>query len=156
KKRRTSFVLKAQTLSGDVTELRFKRPEGFEFHAGDYLYLTIPRISRFERHPFTISSAPEERSFVGVHIRSLGNWTKALRKLFGEDLKGKEAQLPVVLSGPYGTPSNRIFAAREAVLIGAGIGVTPFASIMRSILERRLSKQELKLEKVHFFWLNRG
>jgi predicted ferric reductase len=39
------------------------------------------------------------------------------------------------------------------VLIGAGIGVTPFASILQSIVARH---ERMKLEKVHFFWLYRG
>lgn len=40
------------------------------------------------------------------------------------------------IDGPYGTPTRRIFASEHAVLIGAGIGITPFASILQSILYR--------------------
>lgn len=40
------------------------------------------------------------------------------------------------LDGPYGTPSRRIFTSEHAVLIGAGIGITPFASILQSIMFR--------------------
>ena len=40
----------------------------------------------------------------------------------------------VYIDGPYGTPSTHIFQAEHAVLIGAGIGVTPFASILQSIM----------------------
>jgi len=40
----------------------------------------------------------------------------------------------IYIDGPYGTPSTRIFQAEHAVLIGAGIGVTPFASILQSIM----------------------
>ena len=42
----------------------------------------------------------------------------------------------VFIDGPYGTPSGDIFQAEHAVLIGAGIGVTPFASILQSIVLR--------------------
>ena len=46
------------------------------------------------------------------------------------------------IDGPYGTPSNHIFEAEHAVLISSGIGVTPFASILQSIMNRfKLSKQ---------------
>ena len=44
--------------------------------------------------------------------------------------------LQVFIDGPYGTPSGDIFQAEHAVLIGAGIGVTPFASILQSIVLR--------------------
>ncbi|NWR81311.1 NOX5 oxidase, partial [Centropus unirufus] len=40
------------------------------------------------------------------------------------------------LDGPYGTPTRRIFTSEHAVLIGAGIGITPFASILQSIMYR--------------------
>ncbi|XP_033104344.1 uncharacterized protein LOC117106931, partial [Anneissia japonica] len=44
--------------------------------------------------------------------------------------------IEVYIDGPYGAPSQHIFQAEHAVLIGAGIGVTPFASILQSIHER--------------------
>ena len=42
----------------------------------------------------------------------------------------------VIIDGPYGAPSSHIFHAEHAVLIAAGIGVTPFASILQSIMHR--------------------
>ncbi|XP_064578554.1 NADPH oxidase 5 [Zonotrichia leucophrys gambelii] len=76
------------------------------------------------------------------------------------------------LDGPYGTPSRRIFTSEHAVLIGAGIGITPFASILQSIMIRyRRRKQscpschfswseertdeEMTLRKVDFIWITR-
>lgn len=44
------------------------------------------------------------------------------------------------IDGPYGTPTRRIFASEHAVLIGAGIGITPFASILQSIVHRRVER----------------
>ncbi len=61
------------------------------------------------------------------------------------------------MDGPYGSPSAQIFEAKNAVLIGAGIGVTPFASVLESIVLRRNgeSPRASALSKVHFFWVNR-
>ena len=42
-----------------MTELTICRPAGFRFKPGDYIFLNIPAIARYEWHPFTISSAPE-------------------------------------------------------------------------------------------------
>ena len=42
----------------------------------------------------------------------------------------------VYLDGPFGAPTGQIFNAQHAVLIGTGIGVTPFASILQSIMHR--------------------
>lgn len=44
--------------------------------------------------------------------------------------------LQIYLDGPYGAPSSHIFRAQHAVLIATGIGVTPFASILQSIMHR--------------------
>ena len=40
------------------------------------------------------------------------------------------------IDGPYGTATREIFETEHAVLIGAGIGVTPMASILQSIMYR--------------------
>lgn len=48
-----------------------------------------------------------------------------------------------------------MFASKYAVLIGAGIGVTPFASILESMVRRVASGLPIALNKGHFFWLNR-
>lgn len=62
--------------------------------------------------------------------------------------------------------------AQHAVLIGTGIGVTPFASILQSIMHRYwkarhtcprcsfewasdIPKSVMNLRKVDFFWINR-
>ncbi|XP_069722702.1 NADPH oxidase 5 isoform X3 [Phaenicophaeus curvirostris] len=76
------------------------------------------------------------------------------------------------IDGPYGTPTRRIFTSEHAVLIGAGIGITPFASILQSIMYRYrrrkqscpschyswcedLRDEEMMLRKVDFIWINR-
>ncbi|KAM6308561.1 NADPH oxidase 5-like [Aegotheles albertisi] len=76
------------------------------------------------------------------------------------------------IDGPYGTPTRRIFTSEHAVLIGAGIGITPFASILQSIMYRYrrrkqscpschhswcedLRDEEMTLRKVDFIWINR-
>lgn len=43
-----------------VTHLVIKRPQFFHFKPGDYVYINIPEIAKYEWHPFTISSAPEQ------------------------------------------------------------------------------------------------
>ena len=41
-----------------------------------------------------------------------------------------------MVDGPFGSPSSNIYRAEHAVLVGTGIGVTPFASILQSIAYR--------------------
>jgi len=49
----------------------------------------------------------------------------------------------IAVDGPYGAPSSHIFHASHAVLIAAGIGVTPFASILQSIMNRYYASQQI-------------
>ena len=80
--------------------------------------------------------------------------------------------LKIYIDGPFGSPSSNIYRAEHAVLVGTGIGVTPFASILQSIMQRYLqikttcpncelswcNKMEtvmFALKKVDFIWINR-
>jgi hypothetical protein len=150
-----SYLRQARPLASRVTHLQLHRPEGFSFQPGDFLFVKIPALSRFEWHPFTISSAPEQADHLGLHVRGLGNWTNALHERVGA-LPEEQRRWPVMIHGPYGTPSNEIFRSRVAILVGAGIGVTPFASILRSLMNRRERELPMSLEKVYFYWLNSG
>jgi predicted ferric reductase len=149
-------IIATEALRSGVTRLELEKPPQFEYDPADYLFLRIPEIAVGEWHPFTISSAPEHHTLT-VHVRSLGNWTSALRRLAEDrETNRRTDALTAYVDGPYGSPSAHIFQAKHAVLIGAGIGVTPFASVLESLV-RRASGQghSSKLERAHFFWLNR-
>jgi NADPH oxidase len=62
----------------------------------------------------------------------------------------------VYVDGPFGSASEDVFKFEVAVLCGAGIGVTPFASILKSIWYRMNYPQgRSRLRKVYFFWIIR-
>jgi len=153
-KTRQTFIDECQTHDTGVTHLILHRPDKFSFKAGEYLFLRIPRISHFGWHPFTISSAPEKQNQLEVHVRALGTWTKRLYNEMDKTPKEKR-RLPAQIHGPYGAPATRIFNSKYAVLIGAGIGVTPFASILESIIMCREQNIKMNLEKVYFYWVYR-
>lgn len=136
----------------------------------------------WQYHPFTLTSAPEE-DYISVHIRCVGDFTKAFAKALGcdfekkgekkgakdesvvksvsEDTSGVDPSLRRVLprvyiDGPFGSASEDVFKFEVAILVGAGIGVTPFASILKSIWYRMNYPQgKTRLRKVYFFWICR-
>ena len=308
-------VIKAGViLPSNVTNLIIERPPGFNFSAGDWVFIKIPAVASSEWHPFTISSAPEVAGQFTLHVRGVGQWTNSLHQLFkaeherqtagyarqesavskiqgtvrrkyksvkvfvdkrivsgGEGevdeenfvghLKQKtleerkhermekrqerlrrqqtsdntqmdpisrrtlasvrylsmrqpkivkydssnslisdeqedhhldivtvhdpkhqakaglkatrlEKPLEVYVDGPFGSPSSNIYRAEHAVLVGTGIGVTPFASILQSIMHRYMEIKQscpscayswtnnmeasmFNLKKVDFIWINR-
>ena len=66
------------------------RPKRFTYQPGDYIFLNIPAIAKYEWHPFTISSSPEQQEQIWVHVRSVGTWTNKLYKYFEEQNQSLE------------------------------------------------------------------
>ncbi|CAK6964687.1 NADPH oxidase 1 [Scomber scombrus] len=136
-----------------VLELQLVK-DGFKMEVGQYVFLNCPAISQLEWHPFTMTSAPEE-DFFSVHIRSAGDWTDKLIHIMQQLPEG--AQGPKMgVDGPFGTASEDVFDYEVAMLVGAGIGVTPFASILKSIWYKfKDSNPKLRTRKIYFYWLCR-
>ncbi|NXC56991.1 NOX1 oxidase, partial [Aleadryas rufinucha] len=131
-----------------VLELQMQK-KGFCMEVGQYIFVNCPAISPLEWHPFTLTSAPEE-DFFSIHIRAAGDWTERLIDTF-------QLETPrIEVDGPFGTASEDVFQYEVAMLVGAGIGVTPFASILKSIWYKfQQADQTLKTKKIYFYWLCR-
>ena len=58
------------------------------------------------------------------------------------------------IDGPYGAPAEDVFENEIAVLIGTGIGVTPWASILKNIWHLRNGPNPpTRLRRVEFIWV---
>ncbi|XP_033991248.1 cytochrome b-245 heavy chain [Trematomus bernacchii] len=136
-------------------ELQMKR-KGFHMEVGQYVFIQCPSVSRLEWHPFTLTSAPEEDYF-SAHIRIVGDWTEALHEACaGDKTQPQDAwKLPkLAIDGPFGTASEDVFGYEVVMLVGAGIGVTPFASILKSVwYKRNQNNQDVFTKKIYFYWL---
>ena len=72
------------------------------------------------------------------------------------DAAAAAVTLPKVrIDGPYGAPAEDVFKGQVAILVGAGIGVTPFASILKHIWWRQKRGTLGALRRVEFFWVCR-
>ena len=72
-------------LPSKVTCLKIKKPSKFNYSPGDWCFIKIPTIAKFEWHAFTISSAPEDPNYFSVHVRGVGHWTNKLYKHFHDE-----------------------------------------------------------------------
>ena len=146
-------VASITALAEGVTSVVLVKPKRMRFHPGDYLRLQIPAISRWEWHPFTISAAPET-SRIAVHVRNNGDWSGALHNLSRKRTLSV-AGMTARIDGPYGAPTSSVYRSKVAILIAGGIGVTPFASVLHSLLLQRKTTGETG-RMVYFHWLNRS
>lgn len=157
RKTRSIRIVEIKPLAEGVTRVYFAKPKNFEFYPGDYLRLWIKDISGFQWHPFTISAAPEA-STIGVHVRNNGDWTGALHN-FSRNAALADKKWVAKIDGPYSAPSTKIERSNVAVLIAAGIGVTPFSSVLQSIVlrhQRARSERSKPNQTIYFHWLNRS
>lgn len=243
-------IVQADVLPGKVIALKVLRPRNFHYIAGQYVMINCPQVSKFEWHPFTLSSSPADPHLT-LHIRATGDWTSQLYDLakeHGQETLGLskmgsikffttsavevrenrkaqasnqspkdielgdvvftdiepwmnhsphsmtgqisykggiaqpmppteleseqelESKLPfqIRMDGPFGAPSQRYSDYPVIVLIGAGIGVTPMASVLNDVLHCidtyrcqmcgfvNVDAPSFKVKKVHFYWTVRS
>lgn len=80
-----TYISSGILLPSKVTHLVIKRPPHFYFRPGDYVFVNIPAIAKYEWHPFTLSSAPEQEDYMWLHIRGVGEWTNRLYSYFEKE-----------------------------------------------------------------------
>ena len=62
-----------------------------------------------------------------------GPWTKGLRKLLADVENDLIPKPKMLIDGPFGEGHQNWTNFEISVLVGAGIGVTPFASIIKDL-----------------------
>ena len=151
-------LLQANILPSEVTNLVFKRPLDFHYMAGQYVKIALVNsgTGRDEYHPFTLTSAPHE-NFLSVHIRTCKGWTKVLRNLVISNQKRPENNPNLYVDGPFGEAHQDYSSYEVVILVGGGIGVTPFASILKDLIHKATSLRSnlTKVKKVYFLWSTR-
>ncbi|XP_078313072.1 dual oxidase 2-like isoform X3 [Crassostrea virginica] len=148
-------VISADLLPSDVTALKFKRPINFEYKSGQWVRIACAALGKSEYHPFTLTSAPHE-DYLSLHIRAVGPWTTNLRKTYDANKEAEDWVPPkVYVDGPFGEGHQDWYKFPVAVLVGGGIGVTPFASILKDIVYKTSQPVRFPCQKVYFLWVTR-
>nr|ADR70884.1 respiratory burst oxidase F [Manihot esculenta] len=182
----TVQLRKVAIYPGNVLTLQMSKPSQFRYKSGQYMFVQCPAVSPFEWHPFSITSAPGD-DYLSVHIRQLGDWTQELKRVFSEacerpvagksgllraDETTKKSLPKLLIDGPYGAPAQDYRKYDVLLLVGLGIGATPFISILKDLLNNIVkTEQEVrfgirhqtspKLKKIlrttnaYFYWVTR-
>jgi ferredoxin-NADP reductase len=141
----TTKLISKEIIAEGTMAFHLEKPEGFIYKAGQNadFTLTDPEETDAEGNTrtFSFTSSPSEAV--------LSFATRMRDTAFKRILKAAPAGLPIVVNGPMGSFTLHEKAARPAVLLAGGIGVTPFISMVKDAAERKL------LHKIHFFYSNR-
>lgn len=126
-------VLAVSDETPDIRTFRLARPEGFEFHAGQFLSLRIESGGKSLVRCYTISSPPDSRRHLEISVKRQGRVSAALH-----DSLRPGSRLPI--RGPGGRFRYPAGSERPIVLLGGGVGVTPLMSMLRHAISRETSR----------------
>ncbi|CAD5327572.1 unnamed protein product [Arabidopsis thaliana] len=152
----TVEICKVVIYPGNVVVLRMSKPTSFDYKSGQYVFVQCPSVSKFEWHPFSITSSPGD-DYLSIHIRQRGDWTEGIKKAFSvvchapeagksgllrADVPNQRSFPELLIDGPYGAPAQDHWKYDVVLLVGLGIGATPFVSILRDLLNNIIKQQE--------------
>jgi predicted ferric reductase len=115
-------VQRPNEMTADV----FLQPAGrpLSFEPGQFIFLAFGGVDGWQRHPFSVASAPAERR-LEVSVRAVGDYTRDLH----DKLK---PGTPAKAAGPFGGFDYR-GGGQHQIWIAGGIGITPFMSWIRAL-----------------------
>ncbi|WP_440948057.1 ferredoxin--NADP reductase [Methanosarcina sp. T3] len=114
----------------DIKSIRFEKPQGFSYLAGQYVVLTLDDGSDPMKKPFTLSSSPTE-GFLEITKKLTGH-------PFSNALAGLKPGDQVSINGPYGEFTFQQEYEHIGMLSG-GIGITPLRSMIKYLIDKKLN-----------------
>lgn len=132
KKRQKGILKHIQHLDKNIVELTIESVEMIRAKSGDFVFVRFPKVKNMqEYHPFSIASVEDYR--FKLIIDQVGDFTKNLES----ELLNCEVEFSKghgVLNGMV----NNISKDEQLVLIGGGVGVVPFLSIIEKFKNKRI------------------
>jgi len=145
-------LLKKNQLTVDIIELKFAKPSGFNYLAGQFLQWIIIKDGKEILRPYSLSSAPgDETVDFCVKILPDGTASKVAEQIeMGDEL---------ALQGPRGAFVNQS-GNSSLYCIATGAGLAPIMSIIRDELEYKKTNAEVRLlfgvrAEADIFWRDR-
>lgn len=127
-------IIETELLPSDVIKIKFYRPPNLKYLSGQWVRLACTVFGSNEFHSFTLTSAPHE-NFLSCHIKAQGPWTWKLRNYFDPCNYNPEDEHPKIrIEGPFGGGNQDWYKFEVAVMVGGGIGVTPYASMLNDLV----------------------
>ncbi|XP_046466415.1 dual oxidase isoform X1 [Neodiprion pinetum] len=148
-------IIETELLPSDVIKIKFYRPPNLKYLSGQWVRLSCTAFRTNEFHSFTLTSAPHE-NFLSCHIKAQGPWTWKLRNYFDPCNFNPEDEHPKIrIEGPFGGGNQDWYKFEVAVMVGGGIGVTPYASMLNDLVFGTSTNRYsgVACKKVYFLWI---
>ena len=115
-------------IGNDIFEINFvlDKASDFSFAPGQFVEIVLPELvgdPRGNRREFSIFSTPDELPDLRIAIRDTGS-------IFKQTLLNQES-IKIEINGPYGDFILPNESKELIYLIGGGMGITPFLSMLR-------------------------
>lgn len=118
--------------------LTLKRPKGFRFNAGQYLNIQLSDSAESPERSYSIASPPERKEILQLCIQIFQD---GMPSAFFRNLK-KADLLPI--SSAQGQ-FKLVDVQKPMVFIAGGSGISPFRSLIHSLLERSHAGNPIQL-----------
>ncbi|CCD71702.1 NAD(P)H oxidase (H2O2-forming) [Caenorhabditis elegans] len=149
-------IAHAEILPSDIIYIEYRRPREFEYKSGQWITVSSPSISCTfnESHAFSIASSPQDEN-MKLYIKAVGPWTWKLRSELIRSLNTGSPFPLIHMKGPYGDGNQEWMNYEVAIMVGAGIGVTPYASTLVDLVQKTSSDSfhRVRCRKVYFLWV---
>ena len=118
-------TLEVKALTEQIHRVRLSPIEGdvFEFKGGQYLFLHLPDGKKI---PLSIASAPEQKNYIELHIRSMH-----AESLAAEMLNLFQTADVLEIDAPHGNCTLRD-GSNPVIIIAGGTGFSPMKSLLES------------------------
>ncbi len=137
-------VQSVQKMSPGVWQVKLQPGAGgrsLRYRPGQFAFFHFNRPgvdATGEEHAWTIASSPSETDGLMLAIKELGDFTHTIGMTKPGDV--------VTVHGPFGRFSHRLHKGNdELVFIAGGIGITPFRSMIRWLVDRAENRRVLLL-----------
>lgn len=120
-------------LAPDIYDFVFKLDKPFAYNAGQYMEWTLGFSnpdSRGNRRYFTVAASPTERN-LGIGVKFYPNGSSFKKSLI--NMKQGDQIVASQLSGEFILPKD---VSKKLVFIAGGIGITPFRSMIKYLLDK--------------------